>query len=161
MKLATKIGTKALLLVSALLVSVPVAAKAENYENLRLLRVFDGNFVQVEFENKENMTVRLACVDIPSLPEGRWGTRASTRMSSLLPMGATPTVSTFRENSDGELLAEVFNDRGENVGLEMIKSGYATSDRLEDCPAADLYEQAEFEAKQNRRGMWRASSINN
>ncbi|MDY6805712.1 MAG: thermonuclease family protein [Cyanobacteriota bacterium] len=158
MKLATKIGTKALLLVSALLVSVPVAAKAENYENLRLLRVFDGNFVQVEFENKENMTVRLACVDIPPLSsEGRWGTRASTRMSSLLPMGTTPSVNTFTQNNEGELVAEVFNDEGLNVGLEMIKSGYATTDRLEDCPAAELYQQAEFEAKENRRGMWRAS----
>lgn len=157
MKLATKIGTKALLLVSALLVSMPIAAKAENYEKLRLLRVFDGNFVQVEFENKATMTVRLACVDVPPLWEGRWGTRASTRMSSLLPMGANPSISTFRENSDGELLAEVFNDRGENVGLEMIKSGYATIDRLQDCPSAAVYQQAEFEAKENGRGMWRAS----
>ena len=157
MKLATKIGTKALLLVSALLASMPVAANAENYNQLRLLRVFDGNFVQVEFPNKETMTVRLACVDVPPLPEGRWGTRASVKMSALLPMGTTPSVSTFRENSEGELVAEVFNDAGANVGLEMVKSGYATTDRLQDCPSAALYQQAELEAQENRRGMWRAS----
>ncbi len=146
-----------MLLLSALLASMPVAANAENYNKLRLLRVFEGNFVQVEFPNKETMTVRLACVDVPPLWEGAWGTRASLKMSVLLPMGANPRVSTFTENSEGQLVAEVFNDGGANVGLEMIKSGYATTDRLQDCPSAALYQQAELEAQENRRGMWRAS----
>ena len=157
MKLTTKIGTKALLLLSALLASMPVAANAENYQKLRLLRVFEGNFVQVEFPNKDTMTVRLACVDVPPLWEQPWGTRASVKMSVLLPMGATPSVSTFTENSEGELVAEVFNDEGANVGLEMIKSGYARTDRLQDCPSVALYQQAELEAQENRLGMWRAS----
>ena len=139
-----------------------------------VVRVVDGDTMEVEFPNGEVDTVRLLGVDTPEtsagstspgefegIPEtdaGRahlkaWGDEASTFAESEL-AGEEVTVVTGgdRRGSYGRLLAVLYVD-GEDFNARLLAAGYA---RLYDTEFAkrDAYAAAEADARARGAGLW-------
>jgi micrococcal nuclease len=142
---------------------------------VEVLRVVDGDTLEVAFPDGHTESVRLLGVDTPEVhventpdefegvPEtaaGRdwlrdWGHRASEFARTQL-AGETVRIATDpdadRRGSHGRLLVYVHDD-GRNVNLELLRQGYA---RLYDAPFAlrPEFQSAEATAQQNDVGLW-------
>ncbi|TKX59597.1 nuclease [Halorubrum sp. SS7] len=139
-----------------------------------VVRVVDGDTMEVEFPNGEVDTVRLLGVDtpetsvgstapgefegIPDTDAGRahlatWGGEATTFAESEL-AGETVTVVTGgdRRGGYGRLLAVLYVD-GEDFNERLLTEGYA---RLYDTEFAkrDAYAAAEAGARERGAGLW-------
>ena len=139
-----------------------------------VVRVVDGDTMEVEFPNGEVDTVRLLGVDTPEtsvestspaefegIPEtdaGRahlaaWGAEASAFAESEL-AGEEVTVVTGgdRRGGYGRLLAVLYVD-GEDFNERLLTDGYA---RLYDTEFAkrDAYAAAEADARERGAGLW-------
>ncbi|SFR59931.1 thermonuclease family protein [Halorubrum sodomense] len=139
-----------------------------------VVRVVDGDTMEVEFPNGEVDTVRLLGVDtpetsagstapgefegIPDTDAGRahlraWGDEASAFAASEL-AGEAVTVVTGgdRRGSYGRLLAVLYVD-GEDFNERLLTEGYA---RLYDTEFAlrDAYAAAEADAMERGAGLW-------
>jgi micrococcal nuclease len=139
-----------------------------------VVRVVDGDTMEVEFPNGEVDTVRLLGVDTPEtsaestspaefegIPEtdaGRthlatWGGEASAFAESEL-AGEEVTVVTGgdRRGGYGRLLAVLYVD-GEDFNERLLREGYA---RLYDTEFAkrDAYAAAEADARERGAGLW-------
>lgn len=81
------------------------------------------------FETEDGRRVRLLSIDAPELYDCG-GTEARIALARLLPVGSRIEMRRgARELDDyGRDLAYVFNARGENVNLEMVRRGFARVD---------------------------------
>jgi micrococcal nuclease len=71
-----------------------------------VVKVLDGHTIVVT-PYGDPFTVRLACIDAPSLRQGRAGQVAKVALERLLPPGAWVTLSTRSKAADGVDLAEI------------------------------------------------------
>lgn len=139
-----------------------------------VVRVVDGDTMEVEFPNGEVDTVRLLGVDTPEtsaestspdefegIPEtdaGRahlraWGAEASAfAESELAGEGVTVVTGGDRRGGYGRLLAVLYVD-GEDFNERLLTEGYA---RLYDTEFAkrDAYAAAEADARERGAGLW-------
>ena len=139
-----------------------------------VVRVVDGDTMEVEFPNGEVDTVRLLGVDTPEtsvdstspdefegIPEtdaGRehlqsWGVEAATfAEAELAGEEVTVVAGGDRRGGYGRLLAHVYVG-GENFNERLLTEGYA---RLYDTEFAkrDAYAAAESEARTTEVGLW-------
>jgi len=57
-------------------------------------------------------------------------------------------------NRNGQLLAYVYLPDGRLLNAEIIKQGYASSNKEMDFKYAEVFEYYQKEAKEKKRGMW-------
>jgi micrococcal nuclease len=140
--------------------------------NYAVKRVSDGDtMVAIDAAGKD-IKVRFACVDAPEIPHSnaeknskkaadknqfKWGRQAQQRLEQLVKKGGDRIVLTVTDTDrygrqvseirlpDGTLVQEVLA----REGLVMVYRPY-----LKNCPSASAIEQAEADAKKNRRGIW-------
>lgn len=136
------------------------STKSENYE---VVGVTDGDTIKVQV-NENIETVRIVNMNTPESVDPRkpvecLGKEASELMKELV-LGKVVTLEIDETQTDKDrynrLLRFVFLEDGADVGLEMIKLGYAHSTPYGNSPHKylDLYESFEQEAKDNQLGLW-------
>lgn len=125
--------------------------------------ITDGDTIKVLIENKTE-TIRLANIDTPESVDPRrpvecMGKEASQKMTELV-SGKRVYLELDETQGDKDqynrLLRFVFLEDGTDVGLEMIKIGYAQSSPYGNSPHKYLeaYTTAQAEAETNELGLW-------
>jgi endonuclease YncB( thermonuclease family) len=147
---------KAVLFLSALLLSA--SAQPQTITG-KVVGVSDGDTITVlDASNKEHK-VRLLGIDAPESNQD-FGSRAKQSRSDLV-FGKTVTVTSEAKDMYGRVLGDVTLD-GRNINLEQVRRGfawfyrfYAKELRTEDVKA---YDQAEAQARKEKRGLWAGPS---
>lgn len=140
-------------------------------------RVSDGDTLAVTNTRGDDFTVRFSCVDAPEVPHStkekksrkaldrsqfKWGVKAQNRVKQLVEQGGSSVTLTITDSDRyGRKVSEVRLRDGTFIQEVLIREGLALVYRpyLKKCPSATLVEQAEAEAKQQRRGVWSDSKF--
>jgi micrococcal nuclease len=115
--------------------------------------VYDGDTLTARCPSGE-VKVRMFGIDSPEMGQKPWGNTSKQALQSLLP-GRDPIRIRVRDQDRyGRTVAQVWvGDR--DVGLEMVRLGQAVMyEQYNDLP---VYQQAQSEAQQARRGIWEKS----
>lgn len=164
-----KIKSLSTVFVLLLLFGCPQKLASNNYA---VKRVSDGDTIVATDSAGKEIKVRFACVDAPEVAhtkaeknskistqknQFKWGNEAQQRTQQLVKQGGDRVVLTITDTDrynrqvseirlpNGTFVQEVLT----REGLVMIYRPY-----LKNCPSASILEQAEAEAKKNRRGVW-------
>lgn len=115
-------------------------------------RIIDGDTFKASSGGK-SVTVRIACIDAPEMSEKPFGQISKDELTGLLNQKVV-TLEIKGKDRFGRTVAEVFRRDGLDVGLEMVKRGYATVyDKYADQCNSKL-DQAEINADFKGRGLW-------
>jgi len=152
-----------------LLFGCPQKVAANNYA---VKRVSDGDTLVASDAAGKDIKVRFACIDAPEIPhtnaeknskesadtnQFKWGMLALQRTQQLVKQGGDMVVLTATDTDRyGRQVSEVRLQNGTFVQEVLTREGLAMVYRpyLKNCPSASILEQAEAEAKKNRRGVW-------
>jgi endonuclease YncB( thermonuclease family) len=121
----------------------------------KVVGVSDGDTITVLDADKRQHKIRLEGIDAPESNQD-YGSRAKQSLSDLV-FGKTVTVTSSKRDGYGRVLGKVTLD-AKNINLEQINRGMAWFYRayakeLSGNDAA-TYEQAEAQARKERRGLW-------
>ena len=140
--------------------------------NYAVKRVSDGDTIVASDAAGKDIKVRFACIDAPEIPhtnaeknsqesaqknQFKWGMLALQRTRQLVKQGGDRVVLTVTDTDRyGRQVSEVRLQNGTFVQEVLTREGLAMVYRpyLKNCPSASILEQAEAEAKKNRRGVW-------
>ena len=140
-------------------------------------RVSDGDTIAVTQGDKNNVTVRFACIDAPEVPHSNqeknsqklldknqfnWGVKAQSRVRQLVRQGGDRVVLNITDTDRyGRQVAEVRLPNGTFIQEVLIREGLALVNRpyLKYCPSREIIERAEIDAKKNLRGVWKDSQF--
>ena len=140
--------------------------------NYAVKRVSDGDTIVATDSAGKDIKVRFACVDAPEIPhkpaeknspnsaqknQFKWGNQAQQRTQQLVKQGGGRVVLTVTDTDRyGRQVSEIRLPNGTFVQEVLTREGLAMVYRpyLKNCPSASVLEQAEAEAKKNRRGVW-------
>jgi micrococcal nuclease len=135
-------------------------------------RVSDGDTLVASDSTGKDIKVRFACIDAPEVAhtnadknskasakknQFKWGNLAHQRMQQLVKQGGGRVVLTVTDTDRyGRKVSEVRFPNGTFAQEVLTREGLAMVYRpyLKNCPSASVLEQAEAEAKKNRRGVW-------
>lgn len=135
-------------------------------------RISDGDTLTVKDAKGNKITVRFACMDAPEVPHSKkeresnraidrnqfsWGIKAEERVQELVKKsGDRVKLNITDSDRYGRKVAEIRLKDGTFVQQVLLREGLAKAYRpyLNKCPSRDLVEQAEAEAKQQKRGVW-------
>jgi micrococcal nuclease len=122
-------------------------------------RVVDGDTIIVK-KGATKLTIRLVGIDAPEVSHaknepGQPFSQQSTKHLAGLVLNKTVDVKSHGPDRYGRTLGEVFLD-GNNINLEMVKSGLAEVYRGTPAKGQDMepYWKAEEEARRIGKGMW-------
>ena len=126
---------------------------------LRVVRVTEGDTIEAVADHME-IIVRLVGIDAPELgrkknePGQPFSTKATKYLANLV-LKKTITIKEYGNDQYGRMLGVVFVN-GKNANLEMVKAGLAEVYRGKQPRYFNvkIYQDAEAEAKKNKRGMW-------
>jgi micrococcal nuclease len=149
--------------------AAPAAAPGPPRDDVRVIRVIDGDTIEVAFGHGAVATVRYIGVDTPETvdpnrPAMCFGTEATTRNAELV--GGRP-VQLERDVSEtdryGRLLRYVWvtgpDGATRMANEELVKWGYAQSSTYPpDVKYQPLFVAAQREAQAEKRGLWGACS---
>lgn len=135
--------------------------------------VSDGDTIAVTDPQGTKATVRFACVDAPEVPhtnkekqsrkaidknQFEWGIAAQQRLQDLIQQGDNRVVLTVTDKDRyGRMVSEVRLRNQTLVQEVLVREGLSLIYRpyLKNCPSAEILQQAEAEAKQAKRGIWK------
>jgi endonuclease YncB( thermonuclease family) len=131
----------------------PVAAR--DFDG-RVVGVQDGDTVTVLDASKQQHRIRIAGIDAPEKAQA-FGTAAKDNLARLA-FGRQAEVHCSKRDRYGREVCSVFVD-ARDVGLEQVRSGHAwwfrEYAREQSADDRKVYEAAESEARDARRGLWR------
>ena len=143
-----KFTKKAIVALAFLAVSA-LAASAGSFEG-RVVRVLDGDTIDVLVPEKTIVRVRLAGIDAPERgqPFGRKATQAVRDMAA----GKTVRIASQSKDRYGRTIGEAFLPDGRSLNRELVRLGLAWQYRQysDDQELANL----EAEARKATRGLW-------
>ncbi|MEG4857955.1 thermonuclease family protein [Microcoleus sp. K1-B6] len=164
-----KIKTLSAVALLLLLFGCPQKLAPNNYA---VKRVSDGDTLVASDAAGKDIKVRFACIDAPEVAhtnaeknskasalknQFKWGNLAHQRMQQLVKKGGGRVVLTVTDTDRyGRKVSEVRLPNGTFAQEVLTREGLAMVYRpyLKNCPSASILEQAEAEAKKNRRGVW-------
>ncbi len=164
-----KIKTLSAVALLLLLFGCPQKLAPNNYA---VKRVSDGDTLVASDSAGKEIKVRFACVDAPEVAhtnaeknskasalknQFKWGNQAQQRTEQLVKQGGGRVVLTVTDTDRyGRQVSEIRLPNGTFVQEVLTREGLAMVYRpyLKNCPSASVLEQAEAEAKKNRRGVW-------
>ncbi|MEB3151592.1 MAG: thermonuclease family protein [Sphaerospermopsis sp.] len=136
-------------------------------------KISDGDTLQLQDNKNQTIKVRFACVDAPEVPHStkerqsktlrdrnqfQWGEKAQKRLEQLIQQGGNRVEITQTDKDRyGRIVAEIRLRDGTFVQEVLVQEGLALVYRpyLNKCPSKDIIQQAETQAKQKKRGVWR------
>lgn len=128
---------------------IPLALSAQMLRGI-VVKISDGDTFTLLLNGNEQVRVRTDGIDAPE--KGRaFGNRAKEYLSSLI-WGETITVCVSKTDRYGRSIDMVSTPTIEDVGLEMIKAGYAWQYR--DYNNDKSYSAAENNARKLLKGLW-------
>lgn len=132
-------------------------------------RVVDGDTIEVAFGQYDKYKVRLIGINAPESVDPRtdvqcFGKEASEHLKQLLNVPhvrLSPDPSQAGEDRYGRWLRFVYTEAGVDIGLQMIKDGYAY-EYTYDTPYTKQveYRAAQKEAQTAKRGLWSPETCN-
>ncbi|MBE9185419.1 thermonuclease family protein [Microcoleus sp. LEGE 07076] len=167
--LAAKITRLSAVVLLFLLSGCPQKLPPNNYA---VKRVSDGDTLVASDSDGKDIKVRFACIDAPEVPhtnaeknskkaadknQFKWGTQAYQKMEQLVKEGGGRVVLTVTDTDRyGRKISEVRLPNGKFAQEVLVREGLAMVyvPYLKNCPSASIVQQAEAEAKKNRRGVW-------
>ena len=128
-------------------------------DQLKVTWVYDGDTFKAEGHDIE-IVVRFIAIDAPEIsytkgePSQPFSIQAKEMLTELI-LNRTVNIKGYGLDKHNRLLA-VVSYAGKNIGVEMIRQGLAEIYQGELPDSFDLkaYNQAEFQARTSRRGMW-------
>lgn len=155
----------ALVMTTSLAVAAPAQAAPVVKHTGTVVKVVDGDTVDVRLTSGKVRWVRILGIDTPEV-HGRtecFGAQASAATTRLIGVGTRVRLTSDRveKRTDqyGRWLRYVHRQRdGVDVSRWLLKRGYATTFIWWDNPLtkAETYRAAEASAKKQRKGLWRA-----
>ncbi len=144
--------------VAAFVALSPLIAFADELQG-RVVGITDGDTITVLDSSETQYKIRLKSIDAPE--RGQAFGQASKRNLSALIFGKSVTVEFTKRDRYGRIVGRaIFN--GQDICLEQVRSGYAwhyTEYAREQSPAERrAYAEAEAEAREQKRGLWRDPS---
>lgn len=117
----------------------------------RVVEIIDGDTFVLMDDHRDETHVRLLGIDAPEKDQ-TYGDDAKRHLSRLI-FGEEITVLNTRQDRYGRTLGRVVLD-GEDIGLTMIRDGYAWAYKAGKSKAFSEYAPAQKEAKLATRGLW-------
>ena len=121
----------------------------------RVQRIIDGDTFTVAVRGQEK-TIRIACIDAPEMSEGSFGKESKDILTGMLRVGSMVKLEEHDTDRYWRTVAEVFSGRRQkNVGLEMVKKGYAEiyDEYAYQCDG-DKLTKFESRARKRDKGHW-------
>jgi endonuclease YncB( thermonuclease family) len=116
----------------------------------KAVKIADGDTFTLLVNDHEQVRIRIDGIDAPEKGQA-FGNRAKEYLSGMI-WGEMLTVCVTKTDRYGRSIGKVSTPSIEDVGLEMIKAGYAWQYR--DYNKEQSYEEAEILARKNRNGLW-------
>lgn len=116
----------------------------------KVVAVKDGDTIEVLIEGKA-ITIRLSDIDCPEKKQP-FGTQAR-QFTSAKCFGQEVVVKhKGKRDRYQRLIAEIINEKGENVNLELVKAGFAW--HFKKYSTDNKYAEAEIASRNTRIGIW-------
>lgn len=132
-----------------LLFLFPLLLSAQIYKG-KAVKIADGDTFTLLVNGKEQVKVRIDGIDAPEKGQV-YGNRAKESLSNMI-WGEVIIVNVSKTDRYGRSIGKVSTARIKDVGLEMIKAGFAWQYR--DYNNAPAYTQAENHARKFKLGLW-------
>ena len=133
----------------AILLTIPLLLKAQAL-NGNVVRIVDGDTFTLLVNGKEQVKVRIDGIDAPEKGQA-FGNRAKEYLSNMI-WGEAVKVQVTKTDRYGRSICKVSTQKIKDVGLEMIRAGYAWQYR--DYNNDKSYTAAENQARKNMIGLW-------
>lgn len=117
----------------------------------KVVKISDGDTFTLLVNGKEQVKVRIDGIDAPEKGQA-YGNRAKEYLSNLI-WGDSITVKVTKTDRYGRSIGKVSTSTIQDVGLEMIKAGYAWQYR--DYNNDISYTTAENHSRKKLKGLWR------
>ena len=143
---------------TAALFSVAAACASADTLRGKVVRIADGDTITVLDSKNRQHKVRLGGIDAPERKQAYY--EAARQNLAKLAFGKMVVVEWHKRDRYGRVVGKVEADR-RDVGLVQVRAGLAWWYReyAHEQSAFDrsLYENAELEARVNRRGLWQSA----
>ena len=131
-----------------------VTMNQENLFKAKVTAMTDGDTFKVEIKGNESV-VRIACINAPEMSDNPWGSISKDALTGMLKIGSTVRLLEHDTDRYGRTVAEVYKRKGKNIGLRLVKKGFAeVYDKYAyQCDEKKL-KKAERKAKRKEKGLW-------
>ena len=122
----------------------------QDFVRAKVISITDGDTFKVRLKGQET-TIRIACIDTPEMSEDPWGQMAKDALTGMLKIGSKVKLMEHDIDRYGRTVAEVYKGKGKNIGLSLVKKGFAEvyDEYAYQCDEDKLIK---FEAKAKRKG---------
>ena len=123
-----------------------------------MLSITDGDTFRVRLRGR-TQSINIACIDAPEIFEYGGnefgGQEAKDALTGMLKVGSEVQLREHSYDLSGRVVAEVFNAGEKNVGLELVRQGYAKlNDIISSHCNEDKLIKFEQRARKKRKGIW-------
>lgn len=132
-----------------ILLTIPLLLPAQVLRG-NVVKIADGDTFTLLVNGKEQIKIRIDGIDAPEKGQA-FGNRAKEYLSKMI-WGEPIIVQVLKTDRYGRSIGKVSTPTILDVGLEMIKAGYAWQYR--DYNNDKSYTAAENQARKNMKGLW-------
>ena len=126
----------------------------ENFVKAKVIAITDGDTFKVEIKGNESV-VRIACINAPEMSDNPWGSISKDALTGMLKIGLTVRLLEHDTDRYGRTVAEVYKRKGKNIGLRLVKKGFAEVYDKYACQCDEKkLKKAERKAKRKEKGLW-------
>ena len=136
-------------IIFTILILFPLLLSAQILKG-KAVKIADGDTFTLLVNGHDQVKIRIDGIDAPEKGQA-FGNRAKEYLSSMI-WGEELTVSVTKKDRYGRSIGKVSTPSITDVGLEMIKAGFAWQYR--DYNNEKAYADAESLARENRKGLW-------
>ena len=133
--------------------------KKTDFIRAKITSITDGDTFKVQIKGEESI-VRIACIDAPEMSDDPWGQKSKDALTGMLRIGSNINLVEHDVDRYGRTVAEVYKGRGRNIGLSLVKKGYAEvyEEYSYQCDEDKLI-KFEKKAKRQGKGIWALTEI--
>lgn len=126
----------------------------QDFVRAKVISITDGDTFKVRLRGQET-TIRIACIDTPEMSDDPWGQRAKDALTGMLRIGSKVKLMEHDIDRYGRTVAEVYKGREKNIGLLLVKKGFAEvyDEYAYQCDEDKLI-KFENRAKRKGNGIW-------
>lgn len=118
----------------------------------RVIKVIDGDTIEILVPKKRTVRVRLLDIDAPERQQA-YGNISKKYLASLI-SGKTVFVKENKKDIYKRTLGTIFYN-GTNINMKMVKNGYAWAYRYKGIANNKKMVELEYKARKNKIGLWK------
>lgn len=139
-----------ILIIAVLSVLLFISASPTEFITAKVVKVSDGDTFTILTEKREQIRIRIYGIDAPET--GQPYSEKSRLYLAHMIAGREVTVEIKSTDKYGRKVAKVKTEIINDVGLEMLRAGYAW--HYSHFDKTKSYIEAEREAREHKRGLW-------